>query len=511
MTIKEIENLSGMTRANIRFYEKEGLIKPQRDSNGYRNYSVDDLNILKRIRLLRTLHLSLDDIKSLSKNEQELTELLIQHLSSLRKEHRDLEQSMTVCEQLCKDHVSYENFDAQHYLDLLNASPDEVPAELREDAVPKVTSPWVRYFARSLDLSLYVTLWDALLALGFHINIMEMGFAGIILNIIVPVCILLLVEPLMLSRFGTTPGKFVFGLRVTAETGARLTHREALHRTWTVIRRGSGFLIPIYELIREYKSYKACKRGETLDWEEETLLWLDEGRVPLGILATIIGIIFFNVTEDRLNEKIRREFFQNASHELKTPLTTIIGYEEMIENGLIDDEKEMARAREAVIKESKRMESVIEDMLALSSLEYNMSNEKKVDVDAKEMVKDIVYSFEYLLNEKEITCSLKLSSVSLKMVPKDFDRLVRNLISNAIKYNKEKGKIYVVKGVSGCGKTTLLNIMGRLDRDYKGNITDDDDVIGFVLQQSLLFSNWTVGENLAFICNDIKKVQATAR
>ena len=83
MTIKEIENLSGMTRANIRFYEKEGLIKPQRDSNGYRNYSVDDLNILKRIRLLRTLHLSLDDIKSLSKNEQELTELLIQHLSSL--------------------------------------------------------------------------------------------------------------------------------------------------------------------------------------------------------------------------------------------------------------------------------------------------------------------------------------------------------------------------------------------------------------------------------------------
>ena len=167
------------------------------------------------------------------------------------------------------------------------------------------------------------------------------------------------------------------------------------------------------------------------------LRWLDKSG------KSGIGIIFFNVTEDRLNEKIRREFFQNASHELKTPPTTIIGYKEMIENGLIDDEKEMARAREAVIKESKRMESVIEDMLALSSLEYNMSNEKKVDIDAKEMVKDIVYSFEYLLNEKEITCSLKLSSVSLKMVPKDFDRLVRNLISNAIKYNKEKGKIYV--------------------------------------------------------------------
>lgn len=167
------------------------------------------------------------------------------------------------------------------------------------------------------------------------------------------------------------------------------------------------------------------------------LRWLDK-KGKSGI-----GIIFFNVTEDRLNEKIRREFFQNASHELKTPLTTIIGYEEMIENGLIDDPKEIEKAREAVIKESKRMESVIEDMLALSSLEYNMSNEKKVDIDAKEMVNDIVYSFEYLLNEKGIDCRLKLSSVSLKMVPKDFDRLVRNLVSNAIKYNKEKGKISI--------------------------------------------------------------------
>lgn len=211
------------------------------------------------------------------------------------------------------------------------------------------------------------------------------------------------------------------------------------------------------------KSFRALALGDELNnavlqafrYNSSTFDKQIEGRIYQFLLTKIdlrwldksgksgIGIIFFNVTEDRLNEKIRREFFQNASHELKTPLTTIIGYEEMIENGLIDDEKEMARAREAVIKESKRMESVIEDMLALSSLEYNMSNEKKVDLDAKEMVKDIVYSFEYLLNEKEITCSLKLSSVSLKMVPKDFDRLVRNLISNAIKYNKEKGKIYV--------------------------------------------------------------------
>ncbi len=294
MTIKEIENLSGMTRANIRFYEKEGLISPQRNANGYRNYSENDLNILKRIRLLRTLHLSLEDIKSLSRNEQELTGLLIRHLRVLRKESTDLEQAVTVCEQICKDQAAYESFDAQHYLDLLNASPLEVPAELREDSVPKVSSPWCRYFARTIDMAVYISLWYAFLSLVLHINIMETGLTGTVLDIVVSACILLLAESFMLSRFGTTPGKFVFGLRVTAETGACLTWSEAFHRTWTVLKRGSGLGIPIYDIIREYKSYKACKRGETLDWEEETVLWLDEGRVPLGILASIIGLILLN-------------------------------------------------------------------------------------------------------------------------------------------------------------------------------------------------------------------------
>ena len=66
MTIKEIEELSGMPRANIRFYEAEGLLRPDRDANGYRNYSEEDLRILQKIRLLRALHVSLEDIPVLS-------------------------------------------------------------------------------------------------------------------------------------------------------------------------------------------------------------------------------------------------------------------------------------------------------------------------------------------------------------------------------------------------------------------------------------------------------------
>ena len=90
MTIKEIENLSGMTRANIRFYETEGLLTPSRDSNGYRNYTEKDLEILKRIRLLRTLHLSLADIRAADSGERRLDEVLAGHLHALEEEELSL-------------------------------------------------------------------------------------------------------------------------------------------------------------------------------------------------------------------------------------------------------------------------------------------------------------------------------------------------------------------------------------------------------------------------------------
>lgn len=107
MTIKEIENLSGMTRANIRFYETEGLLRPARNSNGYRNYSEEDLNTLQKIRLLRTLHLSLDDIRSVSLSQSTLTEVLSLHIPHLKKSAEDLEHCRSICSQICADGTDY--------------------------------------------------------------------------------------------------------------------------------------------------------------------------------------------------------------------------------------------------------------------------------------------------------------------------------------------------------------------------------------------------------------------
>ena len=91
MTIKEIEVLTGMSRANIRFYEKEGLLAPTRNENGYRVYSQDDVQTLKRIKLLRLMHISLDEIKKMHLGEEKLSSVLDRQIESLGEKEEDME------------------------------------------------------------------------------------------------------------------------------------------------------------------------------------------------------------------------------------------------------------------------------------------------------------------------------------------------------------------------------------------------------------------------------------
>ena len=74
MNIAEAERRTGLTRANIRFYEKEGLLTPTRGENGYRDYTEDDVQTLRKIMLLRRLRLSVPDIRAIESGEKALPE-----------------------------------------------------------------------------------------------------------------------------------------------------------------------------------------------------------------------------------------------------------------------------------------------------------------------------------------------------------------------------------------------------------------------------------------------------
>ena len=103
MTIKEMEALTGLTRANIRFYEQHGLLSPERHQNGYRDYTEEDLEILKKIRLLRMLHVPLNQIHEMADGTQSLAKTLTQHLIYIDNEIRRYEEAKTLCEKILQD------------------------------------------------------------------------------------------------------------------------------------------------------------------------------------------------------------------------------------------------------------------------------------------------------------------------------------------------------------------------------------------------------------------------
>ncbi len=160
--------------------------------------------------------------------------------------------------------------------------------------------------------------------------------------------------------------------------------------------------------------------------------WLKEGMI----------ITLDDVTTIENSYQMKKDFFQNASHELKSPLTSIIGFQQMIANGIVDaDDAKLYVTK--TLKEANRMNNIISDMLNLANIE-NIKETKNEEVDLRELINDILESLKDRINLKNISVSLDLENTIIKSDYKLLDELIRNVIDNAIKYNVDKGKIDIV-------------------------------------------------------------------
>ena len=108
MHIKDVEQRTGLSRANIRYYEQEGLVHPARRKNGYRDYSPDDLETLLRIRLLRRLDVPIEEIRSMQAGKLSLSEALSQRLAALRRREEQARTDQSVCRAMQADHACYD-------------------------------------------------------------------------------------------------------------------------------------------------------------------------------------------------------------------------------------------------------------------------------------------------------------------------------------------------------------------------------------------------------------------
>ena len=98
MTIKDVEERTGLSRSNVRFYEKEKLVEPSRnESNGYRDYSENDVENIKKIAYLRTLGISIEDIRSIISEKVTLQEMLEKQKEVLKNQITDLNKAKLMC------------------------------------------------------------------------------------------------------------------------------------------------------------------------------------------------------------------------------------------------------------------------------------------------------------------------------------------------------------------------------------------------------------------------------
>lgn len=162
---------------------------------------------------------------------------------------------------------------------------------------------------------------------------------------------------------------------------------------------------------------------------------LESGQVTGAVVLTL------DVTEREQREKLRREFSANVSHELKTPLTSISGFAELMSQGLVPPDKVREFSLD-IQKECTRLTNLVEDIIDLSRLEEggDMTWE---DIDLYTLCDDVLQSLEPVAKRQAVTLRLAGESLQVRGVYQVLREMIYNLCDNAIKYNRSGGSVTV--------------------------------------------------------------------
>lgn len=241
-----------------------------------------------------------------------------------------------------------------------------------------------------------------------------------------------------------------------------------------------SFAASVTKPLKEISQEMLKVNGDYTDLSFETYQYPE-----INIIAETTTEMSKNVKE-YLNQiekekQIRQEFFSNASHELKTPITSVSGYAELLESGIITDEEQRREFVRRIKKETAHMTGLINDILTISRLETKEAEVEFTDVRMTAIVKDIVDSLKPLAASHEVFIHTDLSPVTIRANERQMKELVENLLSNAVKYNKPGGEVWLAvtdeggdmvirvkdNGV-GIPKDSLKRIFERFYRVDKG-------------------------------------------
>ena len=207
-------------------------------------------------------------------------------------------------------------------------------------------------------------------------------------------------------------------------------------------------VMPDKEILqKEEKLWGAVK--EAFEKKKSSTVWEKENRTyrvfysPVCENEELMGVmlLFFDITEIEEAQKIRKEFSANVSHELKTPLTAIRGYAQMI-NSDIAKKEDIKDFTTRIEKESIRLINLIDDIMKLSRLDENISNDiNKKHISLMGVCEEVYESLKEEASKKSINFILKGTDTFVYANPSQLNQIVYNLCDNAIKYNVENGKV----------------------------------------------------------------------
>ena len=188
------------------------------------------------------------------------------------------------------------------------------------------------------------------------------------------------------------------------------------------------------------KTHKASSFELMVD-EDSLKIYLSP--IESGSALTGIIMLVLDVNDEKKAEKLRREFSANVSHELKSPLTSISGYAELIKNGMVKDE-DIKKFSGIIFDEAGQMLRLIENIILISKLDEKPELKCEEEVSIKETIDEILDLYKGKIDAKNLSVECHIEEGLKKNVPLGMlSELYRNLISNAIKYNKDGGKIII--------------------------------------------------------------------
>ena len=208
-------------------------------------------------------------------------------------------------------------------------------------------------------------------------------------------------------------------------------------------------------LFRDDETQKAIQRAYESKSGEILVVFVKEKYYSVSIIysekdwssSSSVILIYTDITSVKNIEILKKDFFVNASHELKSPLTTILGSADLISQGMVKDEETTKDLINRIASEAKRMNNLVMDMLALSEYESKKQDTQKQVVNLLRIVNEVIDNLSVLSTEKNTKFNIEVESYNIYIGFEEIYQIFKNLLENAVKYGKKDGNVWV--------KTTL--------------------------------------------------------